>query len=282
VPLLLRLRAALLDRLILAKIRAAIGLDRCRFPASSAAPLPVDVAEFFAALGLTPIEVWGMTEVTGVATAPDPRRIKIGWVGPALPGVAVKLADDGELLVRGPNCTPGYLDLPEQTAELIDGDGWLHTGDIGVQDRDGYFRIVDRKKELIITAGGKNISPVLVESMLKEHPLVGQALAFGDRKPYVVALVVLDCEVAPAWAGQQGITGQGVADLARHPRVREEVERAIESANSRLARVEQIKRFEILPTEWTAESEELTPTLKLRRRVIIDKYREQIEALYGD
>jgi long-chain acyl-CoA synthetase len=281
VPLLLKLKAALLDRLILAKIRAAIGLDRCRFAASAAAPLPVDVAEFFAALGLPLIEVWGMTETTGVGTAPDPARIKIGSVGPALPGVEVKLGDDGELLVRGPNCTPGYLDLPEQTAELIDEDGWLHSGDIAERDGDGYFRIVDRKKELIITAGGKNISPVLVESLLKEHPLVGQALAFGDRRPYVVALIVLDGEVAPAWAEQQGITVQGVAELARHPRVRQEVEQAVERANCRLARVEQVKRFEILPAEWTAESEELTPTMKLKRRVIHDKYLERIEALYA-
>ena len=277
----LRLRAALWERLVLAKIRTAIGLDRCKFAASSAAPLPVDVAEFFAALGLPLLEVWGMTEVTGVATCPQPGRIKIGAVGPALPGVEVRLAPDRELLVRGPNCTPGYLNLPKQTAELIDDEGWIHSGDIGEQDSEGYFRIVDRKKELIITTGGKNISPVMIEGLLKEHPLVGQALSYGDNRPFLVALIVLDGEVAPAWAREQGIAAGTVAELAHHPLVLEQIGKAVERANARLSRVEQIKRFELLPTEWTAESEELTPTMKLRRKVIHAKYSDVIDALYG-
>ena len=280
VPALQRLRHALLERLVLSKIRQTLGLDRCTFAASAAAPLSVDVSEFFAGLGLPIVEFWGMTETTGLATGNRPGRIRIGTVGPPLPGVEVRLAEDGELLVRGPNCTPGYLNLPEATAELIDADDWVHTGDVGTQDADGYFRIVDRKKELIITAGGKNISPANLENALKEHPLVGQALAFGDRKPYVVALIVLDGEVARAWARQNGLEGSDLAALAEHPLVRAEVEQAVDATNAKVARVERIKRFTILPTEWTAESEELTPTLKLKRRVIHAKYRAEIDALY--
>lgn len=277
----LRLRAALLDRLVLSKIRQAIGLQKCQVAASGAAPLPVDVAAFFAAIGLPIVELSGMTETTGVATANPRRRVKVGTVGPALPGVEVKLAEDGELLVRGPNCMHhGYLNQPEQTAELIDADGWLHTGDIGVKDAEGYFRIVDRKKELIITAGGKNISPANIECLLKEHPLIGQALAYGDRKPFVVGLLVLDGEAARDWARAHGLDGASIAELARHPLLREELQRAVEAVNSRLSRVEQVKKFDILPTEWTAESEELTPTLKLRRKVVHEKYRAEIEALY--
>lgn len=281
VPALRRMRHAVLERLVLSKIRRTLGLDRCSLAASSAAPLPVDVSEFFAGLGLPIVELWGMTETTGLATGNPPGRIKIGTVGPSLPGVEVRLAEDGELLVRGPNCTPRYLNLPEATAELIDADGWIHTGDVGTQDADDYFRVVDRKKELIVTAGGKNISPANLENALKEHPLVGQALAFGDRKPYVVALIVLDGEVARAWAHHNGLDGSDPAALAAHPRVRAEVERAVDATNARVSRPEQIKRFVILPTEWTAESEELTPTLKLKRRVIHAKYRAEIDALYS-
>jgi len=281
-PPLLRARHAVLDRLVLAKVRAAIGLDRCVFVSSAASPLPVDVAEFFAALGLPLVEVYGMTETTAVATGNPPGRLKIGTVGPALAGVEVRLADDGEVLVRGPITTPGYLGAPEATAELVDGDGWLHTGDVGELDGDGYLKIVDRKKELIITSSGKNLSPANIEGLLKEHPLVGQALVYGDNRPYVVALIVLDHEVAPAWAAREGIAaGPDLAALARHPAVREELQRAVDAANQRLARIEQVKRFEVLPVEWTAESEELTPTLKLRRRVVHAKYAAEIDALYA-
>ncbi len=280
VPPLLRLKHRVLDRLVLRTIRAGLGLDRCEFTASAAAPLPVDVAEFFAGIGLPLLEVYGMTETTGVATGNRPGRIKIGTVGPALDGVEVSLAADGEVIVRGPNNTPGYLGLPDATAELLDDDGWLHTGDIGEFDADGYLKIVDRKKELIITAGGKNLSPANIEALLKEHPLVGQALAYGDKRPYVVALIVLDEEVAPQWARERSLP-EDVAALATHPDVRAEIERAVAAANEHLARVEQVKRFAVLPAEWTAESEELTPTLKLKRRVIHDKYADRIEQLYA-
>ncbi|HEY8558480.1 MAG TPA: AMP-dependent synthetase/ligase [Actinomycetes bacterium] len=280
VPFGLRVRHAVLERLVLAKIRHAIGLDRCGFASSAASPLAVDVAEFFAALGLPLVEVYGMTETTAVATGNRPGRVKIGTVGPALAGIEVRLADDGEVLVRGPINTPGYFRQPGATAELIDADGWLHTGDVGELDGDGYLRIVDRKKELIITSSGKNLSPANIEALLKEHPLIGQALVYGDNRPYVVALVVLDHELAPGWVARNGLGGGDLAALAASEQVLAEVQLAVDAANQRLARVEQVKRFEVLPVEWTAESEELTPTLKLRRRIIHAKYAERIDALY--
>jgi long-chain acyl-CoA synthetase len=279
-PLALGARHRLLGRL--AKLRAALGLDRCRYLVSGAAPLAVEVAESLAALGQPVLEPWGLTEATGVATANPPDAIRIGTVGRPLAGIELKLAADGEVPVRGPTTTPGYYRQPEATAELLDVDGWLHSGDVGTLDDAGYLRIIDRKKELIITAGGKNLSPATIEGLLKQHPLVGQALAFGDRRPYVVALVVLDHEVVPGWAGQRGIADVSVAALADHPLVVAEVQHAVAAANQRLARVEQVKRFKILPAEWTAESEELTPTLKLRRRVIHGKYASEIDTLYAE
>jgi long-subunit acyl-CoA synthetase (AMP-forming) len=279
-PLGLRARHAVLERLVLAKVRKAIGLDRCAFASSAASPLAVDVAEFFAALGLPLVEVYGMTETSAVATGNRPGKLKIGTVGPALAGVEIRLADDGEVLVRGPVNTPGYFKQPEATAELIDAEGWLHTGDVGELDGDGYLKIVDRKKELIITSSGKNLSPANIEGLLKEHPLIGQVLVYGDDRPYVVALIVLDHELAPAWAARNGLGAGDLAQLAASEPALREVQLAVDAANQRLARIEQVKRFEILPVEWTAESEELTPTLKLRRRIIHAKYAERIDALY--
>jgi long-chain acyl-CoA synthetase len=279
VPFGLRARHAVLERLVLAKIRQAIGLDHCSFASSAASPLAVDVAEFFAALGLPLVEVYGMTETTAVATGNRPGKVKIGTVGPALAGIEVRLADDGEVLVRGPINSPGYFRQPEATAQLIDAEGWLHTGDVGELDGDGYLRIVDRKKELIITSSGKNLSPANIEGLLKEHPLIGQALVYGDDRPYVVALIVLDHELAPAWAARKGLPGD-LAALAASEEVLAEAQLAVDAANQRLSRIEQVKRFEVLPVEWTAESEELTPTLKLRRRIVHAKYAERIDALY--
>jgi long-chain acyl-CoA synthetase len=280
VPFGLRARHALLERLVLAKVRHAIGLDRCIFASSAASPLAVDVAEYFAALGLPLVEVYGMTETTGVATGNRPGKVKIGTVGPALDGVEVRLADDGEVLVRGPVNTPGYFRQPEATAELIDAEGWLHTGDVGELDGDGNLKIVDRKKELIITSSGKNLSPANIEGLLKEHPLIGQALVYGDDRPYVVALIVLDHELAPGWAARNGLGTADLAELAGHDQVLAEIQLAVDAVNQHLSRIEQVKRFEVLPVEWTAESEELTPTLKLRRRIIHAKYAERIDALY--
>ncbi|MGH2727383.1 MAG: AMP-dependent synthetase/ligase, partial [Actinomycetota bacterium] len=204
---------------ILQAVRARVGLDRLRVALVGAAPIATEVIEFFHALGIPVSEGWGMSELTAVATANGETRIKIGSVGPALPGVEVKLAEDGELLARGGNLMKGYYKDPEKTAEAIDDEGWMHTGDIGAVDEDGYYRVIDRKKELIITAGGKNISPANLENALKFHALIGQACVIGDRRAYLTALIVLDGEVAPVWAKGKGIDAMSVAELSTHPEV---------------------------------------------------------------
>jgi long-subunit acyl-CoA synthetase (AMP-forming) len=281
VPITLSAQRALFDRLVYAKIRHGIGLDQCLLAATAAAPISMDTLEFFAGIGVVLHEVYGMTEDTGPATTNRPGRVRLGTVGEALPGVEVALADDGEILVRGGVVTMGYYRDPERTAETFGADGWLHTGDIGVLDPDGRLRVVDRKKELIITAGGKNVSPANLESLLKVHPLVGQACVVGDGKPFVAALIVVDGEVAPAWARRNGLAFTTVAEFAREPRVVAEVQRAVDDANTHVSQAEAIKRFTILPTEWTVDSEELTPTLKLKRRVVHAKYAQEIESIYG-
>lgn len=262
-------------------IRARIGLDRVERAAAGAAPSSREVLEFFHAIGVPIYEVWGMSELGAVGTAHPIGRNRIGKVGQAMPGVELRIADDGELLYRAPNLMKGYYRDPEKTAETIDADGWLHTGDVATVDEDGYVAIVDRKKELIITAGGKNISPANLEALLVRHPLVGQAIAIGDRRPYITALVVLDPEVAPAWARARGIAATSVRELASHPEVCAEIDRAVAAANEHVSRVEQIKRHTVLADEWTAASGELTPTLKLKRRVIHARYAAVIERMYA-
>jgi long-chain acyl-CoA synthetase len=268
------------DASVLGLMRGLLGLDRVEHALSAAAPLPVEVARFFAGLGIAILDVYGMTETTGAVTANINGAFKLGTVGRPFPGVELRLAPDGEIVVRSATCTPGYLNRPDADAELFAGEGWVRTGDIGVLDADGFLKVVDRKKELIITAGGENIAPSLIENLLKEHPLIGQALAYGDQRPYVVALITLDGEVAPVWGAAHGIDSTDLAVLADHPLVLEEVGKAIEDANARLARVQQVKKWRLLPAEWTAESEELTPTLKLKRRVVHSKYTDILEALY--
>ena len=269
------------EQTVLAPIRSLLGLGEAQVVSSAAAPLPPDVADFFAGLGLMILDIYGMTETTGAFTSNTPQAFRQGTVGRPMTGIEVKIADDGEILARGPLNTPGYLNLPEQTAGLIDEDGWLHTGDIGSLDEDGFLSVVDRKKELIITAGGENISPAAVENLLVAHPLIGQALAFGDRRPYVVALLTLDGEVAPAWAKSNGIEADSLAELAAHPQVLAEVTEAVAAANQRLARVQQVKRWRLLPVEWAPDSGELTPTLKLKRRVVHAKHADDIDSLYA-
>ena len=261
-------------------IRAKVGLDQCEWGITGAAPINVEVIEFFQSLGLKLWEGWGMSETSVGGTHNPLNRIKNGTVGKANPGVEFRLAEDGELMIRGGNVFKGYYRDPKQTAEALDREGWLHTGDVAEIDADGYIRLIDRKKELIITAGGKNISPANLEALLKEHPLIGQVAAIGDRRPYITALIVLDQEVAPRWALQAGLEGLSLAELAGHPSVREAVGEAVEGVNRRVSEVEGIKRFTILPREWTSESEELTPTLKLKRRVIFEKYQAEIEEMY--
>jgi long-chain acyl-CoA synthetase len=266
---------------VLAAIRGKIGLDQCGVAYTSTAPTPLDVLVFFASIGLPIYEVWGMSELTGPATANPRNRIKLGTVGPTLPGVEARLDEDGELLVRGGNVMPAYYKDPDRTTQTLDADGWLRTGDIATVDEDGYYRIVDRKKELIITSGGKNMSPANIEALVKHHPIIGQAIAVGDGQNYVTALIVLDPEVAIAWARARGITANSLAEMSSYPEVVAEVRRGIAEANSHLSQAEGVKRFTILPSEWTAESEELTPTLKLKRRVVHAKYAAEIAAMYA-
>jgi long-chain acyl-CoA synthetase len=261
-------------------ILTRIGLDRCRLATSGSAPLDPAIIEFFRALGVPLTEGWGMSELSNAATLAIPGDARIGAVGKRFPGVEIRIADDGEVLVRGPLVMRGYYKDPERTVESVDADGWMHTGDIGTLDEDGFLKITDRKKELIITSGGKNISPALIEYELQRHPLIGQACAIGDRRNYVTALIVLDPEATPAWARAHGVEAGSLAELAVHPEVLAEVERGVAAANSHLARVEQVRKFRVLPNEWTAESGELTPTMKRRRRVITERYAKEIDQLY--
>jgi long-subunit acyl-CoA synthetase (AMP-forming) len=262
-------------------LRAKIGLDRCATAFTSTAPTRPEVHDFWAALGLPLYEVWGMSELTGPATAVPRDGHQTPSIGVALPGVEVKLGEDGEILVRGGNVMVGYYKEPAKTAEIIDADGWVHSGDIAERAPNDQFKIVDRKKELIITSAGKNISPANLESLAKSSPIIGQAVAVGDGRKFIAVLVVLDPQIAPAWAKARGVEAKSTAELADDPTVVGEVRRALQQANTHLSRVEQFKRFTILPTEWSPESEELTPTLKLKRRVINSKYGAQIEAMYS-
>jgi long-chain acyl-CoA synthetase len=268
------------DKAALAPVRAMLGLDKLTLASSGAAALPVEVLYFIAGLGVEIQEVWGLSETTGAVTSNSHGAFKAGSVGKVLSGVEVKVAEDGELFVRGPIVFLGYLQPDGSIKPDVDADGWLATGDIGTIDDEGFVTITDRKKELIITSSGKNIAPTKIEGMLKEHALIGQAVAIGDDRPYVTALLVIDDEIAPGWAAANGIEVSEGTSLADHPRVREEIEAAVASANSRLARIEQIKRYEVFSKAWTPESGELTPTLKLKRRVINERYGPTITKLY--
>ena len=269
------------DVAVLTPIKAMLGLDRVTWAGSASAPMPLETARFFAGLGLAIYDIYGMTETTGSVTACGPEAFRLGTVGRAQPGIEIAIAEDGEILSRGPVSTTGYHLNPEATAELIDDDGWIHTGDIGEIDDDGFVKVVDRKKEMIITSSGKNIAPSNIENLLKESPLVGHALAYGEGRPYVVAILTLDPDVAPVVAGRLGLESTDLADLAQRPEILAVVGQAVEQANDRLSRPEQVKRWRLLPEEWTAESAELTPTLKLKRRVVHRQHAEVLEALYA-
>jgi long-chain acyl-CoA synthetase len=262
-------------------VRAMLGLDEAIMLHAGAAPTPVEVIEFFNALGLPLGELWGMSETCGFGTASRPGDIRIGTVGPPSPGCEIRLAEDGEVLCRGEVVMAGYRNQPEQTAEAIDAEGWLHTGDIGQIDEAGHLRIVDRKKEIIINAAGKNMSPANIEAAIKSaSPLIGQVCCIGDRRPYVTALIVLDADYAPAWAARHGLDGSSLEELAGEPAIVEAVQAAVEAGNQHLARVEQLKRFTIIPGDWAPGGDELTPTMKLKRRPIAAKYSDEIEAMY--
>ncbi|WP_405918153.1 AMP-dependent synthetase/ligase [Streptomyces sp. NBC_00728] len=267
---------------VLLPLLAAGGLDRVTWAASASAPMPIDVVRFWAGFGIVIMDAWGLTETTGVATTNSPRTgFRLGSVGRPVSPVEVRIAVDGEIEVRGATVFAGYLREDGTVRPAVETDGWLRTGDIGRLDEDGYLWLTDRKKEMIITSTGKNVSPALVENALKEHPLIGQALVHGDNRSYLVALLVLDPEAAPAWAAAHGIdTGGGLPALAAHPAVREELDRAVAAANSRLNRTEQVKRYTLLAEEWSPATGELTPSLKMRRRVIREKYGAALTELY--
>jgi long-subunit acyl-CoA synthetase (AMP-forming) len=270
------------EQQVFAPVRKRLGFERCQSYIIGAAPAPLEVFEFFAALGIPICEVWGMSELSSVATLVPRDDLRFGTVGRALPGVEVRIAEDGEVMVRGDTVMKGYRNQPEKTAETIGPDGWLATGDIGTLDEDGFLRIIDRKKELIINAAGKNMSPANIEQQLKQgSPLIGQAIAIGDMRPYNVALIVLDPDACAAFAQQHGLSDGSVGAMSSEPAVLDEVAAGVERANSHLSRVEQIKRFKVLPVDWPPAGDELTPTMKLKRKPINEKYAAEIEALYA-
>jgi long-chain acyl-CoA synthetase len=275
---LLRLQYAIADRRVLSKIRDLFG-GRLRLAVSGAAPINPEILRFFEAAGVLVLEGWGMTETSTAATISTPEDYKIGTIGKPFPGCEVKIAEDGEILVKGPNVFQGYYKNPEATREALR-DGWLHTGDLGEIDEDGYIKITGRKKDIIITAGGKNITPANLEAEIKQHPLVSQCVVIGDRRPFLIALVTLDPEEATKYAQEHGLPPDPAA-LAENAEVRASIEAHVEKINQRFARVEQVKKVRILPHDLSQAGGELTPTLKVKRAVVASKYEREIDELYA-
>lgn len=277
-----RLKNRLFDKVVFSKVRKQLGMDEVELAITAAAPINPELIVFFNAVGIPLLELYGMSENTGPAVSNRPDRNKIGSVGLPLPGVEMRLLADGEILLRGGLVVPGYYKLPAETAETFDPDGWLHTGDLGAIDDDGFLRIVGRKKEIIITAAGKNVAPAAIETLIKDHPLVSQVCVIGDGRRYLTAVIALDPEEAPGWAAAHGIEFTDLASFSRHPEVVAAVGAAVDRANQALSRVEQIKKFYIAPDTWAPETGEVTPSLKLKRRVILERYAQEIEALYSE
>lgn len=273
-----RAQHALFTRLVYGKLRDALG-GECVFAVSGGAPLGERLGHFYRGIGLTVLEGYGLTETTAALTVNVPDAVKIGTVGRPLPGTAVRVTDDGELAFRGGQVFTGYWQNPEATAEAIDADGWFHTGDVGEVDDEGFVRITGRKKEIIVTAGGKNVAPAVLEDRVRAHALVSQCLVVGDGQPFIGALVTIDAEAFPAWAEQHGKTGD-IADLVDDPELREAVEVAIDDANQAVSKAESIRKFAILPFDWTEEAGQITPSLKLKRNVVLRECRDEIAALY--
>lgn len=271
------------DELVLSKLRERLGFGELRWAVSGAAPIPKETLAFFAGIGIPIAEVWGMSELSCVAAVSHPRDARLGSVGKLLPGLEGKIADDGEFLVRGPLVMKGYRKEPAKTAEAIDADGWLHTGDILEADAQGYLRVVDRKKELIINAAGKNMSPANIENaILAACPMIGVMITIGDGRPYNTALLVFDADSVGPYAARHGLSDASPAALAADPDVIAQIAAGVAAGNAKLSRVEQIKRFRILPTLWEPGGDEITLTMKLKRKPIMAKYAEEIEQLYAD
>ncbi|MFZ9335438.1 MAG: AMP-dependent synthetase/ligase, partial [Burkholderiaceae bacterium] len=279
---LLKLKFRIARVLALDNVRKMIGIHRSRFLVTGAAPISPELVKWYLALGVPMLEVWGMTETCGAATGVPANRIKPGSIGPAAQYNEVRIdADTGEIRVRGPNVFMGYLNQPEKTAETIDADGWLHTGDVGLVDGEGFFRITDRMKDIIITAGGKNITPSELENELKFSPYITDAVVIGDKRPYLTVIIMIDQENVEKFAQDNDVPFSNYASLTRAPEVQELIQGVIDQVNKKFARVEQIKKFFLLDTQLTAEDEELTPTMKLKRKLVEKKYAPQIEAMYG-
>lgn len=280
VPLGMRIKFALFDRLVYAKLRTALG-GRVKYAVSGSAPLGARLGHFYHSLGITILEGYGLTETTAPATVNRPVSSRIGTVGPALPGVSIRIEDDGEILVKGVNVFKEYWKNPEATAAALE-DGWLHTGDIGTLDDDGFLSITGRKKEIIVTAGGKNVAPAVLEDPIRANPLVGQVVVVGDAKPFISALVTLDPEMLPVWLNNNNEdAGMTIAEASVNPHVLAEVQRAIDAANEHVSRAESIRKFRVLATELTEESGHLTPKLSIKRHVILKDFADVIEEMYS-
>jgi long-chain acyl-CoA synthetase len=275
----LKAKHALFDKLVYGKLRAALG-GRVRWAVSGGAPLGARLGHFYRGIGLTVLEGYGLTETTAASTVNTPGMIKIGTVGRPLPGVSVRIAEDGEVLIKGGQVFVGYYNNPEATAEAIV-DGWFHTGDLGELDEDGCLRITGRKKEIIVTAGGKNVAPAVLEDRLRAHRLVSQCMVVGDAQPYIACLITLDDEALPAWAEQHGKGSLSLADAAEDPDVLAEIQGAVDEANKAVSRAEAIKKFKILPVDWTEDSGALTPSMKLKRAVVLKEHAAEVDALYS-
>jgi long-chain acyl-CoA synthetase len=274
----LRLRHALFDRLVYAKLRAAVG-GKVAYAVSGGAPLGERLGHFFRGAGITILEGYGLTETSAAATVNRPSRNKIGTVGPPLPGVAIKIADDGEILLRGPNVFPGYWHNDAATAEVLDPEGWFRTGDVGGLDEEGFLQVTGRKKELIVTAGGKNVAPAVLEDRLRTSPLISQCVVVGDGRPYIACLITLDEEGLEFWRKQHGLATD--ADVTDNPELTADIQTAVDDANKAVSRAESIRRFRILPSDFTEENGYLTPSLKVRRNLVVKDFAADIEALYN-
>ena len=273
----LRLRHALFDRLVYAKLRAAVG-GKVAYAVSGGAPLGERLGHFFRGAGITILEGYGLTETSAAATVNRPSRNKIGTVGPPLPGVAIKIADDGEILLRGPNIFPGYWHNDAATAEVLDPEGWFGTGDVGGLDEEGFLQVTGRKKELIVTAGGKNVAPAVLEDRLRASPLISQCVVVGDGRPYIACLITLDEEGLEFWRKQHGLAAD--ADVTDNPELTADIQAAVDEANKAVSRAESIRRFRVLPSDFTEDNGYLTPSLKVRRNLVIKDFAADIEALY--
>ena len=276
--MLVKAQHALFDRLVYGRLRDALG-GQCEYAVSGGAPLGDRLGHFYRGIGLTVLEGYGLTETTAALTVNLPDAVKIGTVGRPLPGTTVRVAEDGELLFQGGQVFHGYWHNDEATAEAFLGDGWFHTGDVGEVDDEGFVRITGRKKEILVTAGGKNVAPAVLEDRLRAHVLVDQCIVVGDGRPFIAALVTIDPETFPGWAAQHG-KSRTVADLVDDPDLRAEVEAAVDEANKAVSKAEAIRKFAILPIQWTEEDGQLTPSLKLKRNVVMRESHEDVEALY--